>query len=857
MDLDVLEGLPPAERKRAEAELLALEAAFKANPLLGYQPHAKQVLFHSPPWVSHRLFAGGNRCLAEGTLVRMADGSARPIERVRVGDLVLGATEAGSCRPVRVLEAWSNGPKMCYRFRFGKRGTQEDLVATADHRVSAFHEKGHRALLPLGVMGDLSRSRWSIQRATGQSDFLEGSFEPYALLYGLLLGDGCTVNGRVSFACDDAEVLALAEQQCELFGVQMRRNPANPIQYYLSAGKAGGKPNELSRHLHDRGMACYAHEKRLPDTSDWNHESVGQMLAGLLVTDGSVWKASEGWRLGFTSVSRGLVEDVKRELERRFGVYGSTLLTQDRTKHGKKRIEYSLTIGNYQSLQRLAFSLPAVAKLKKLRRALCDWDGKQSDASRLRYRGRDEVGVMPTYDLHVDHPSHLFVLANGMIVHNSGKTTAGVVDSIIQAVDDEFVPDHLKMFRRWEPPFFCRFVTPDLGHTLHGVLLEKIRALCPAAQLRGGSFDRAWDKVLRILSFRNGSWFQFMSGDQDRDKFGGAALHRVVFDEEPPKAIRDECLWRLVDYEGEEMFLMTPFEGMDWLYEEVYEPWERGELEDGKVVVVDIDENPHMTEKGKQMALAGLTREQRMARKSGIFVNFAGLIYPEFNWERHVIPTPAREAAVPSGAEVFCGIDPGWRHMAAVIYCFLDFDDRLVVFDEIALKQSTVRQVCEEIKRRNRYWGVQPRWYVIDPASRNKNGQTGRSDQQEFSDNGIVAIPGQNAVTAGINRVKERLQADPPKLQVMTHCTELRGELKRYRWVKAGRGENEAKEEVVKKDDHLADCVRYVCAQRPLTPDRARREMSMTMKDRLLRADLARLGRRRPVDHPSGSGFFA
>lgn len=441
--------------------------------------------------------------------------------------------------------------------------------------------------------------------------------------------------------------------------------------------------------------------------------------------------------------------------------------------------------------------------------------------------------------------------------NRSGKTTAVVADSIIQAVDAEFVPDHLQAYRRWEPPFYCRFVTPDLGHTLHGVLLEKIRSLCPAEQLRGGSFDRAWDKVLRILSFQNGSWFQFMSGDQDRDKFGGAALHRVVFDEEPPKAIRDECLWRLVDYEGEEMFALTPFSGMSWLYDEIYEPWERGQLEDGRVVVVDIDENPHMSEKGKQMALAGATAEERQARKSGRFVNFAGLIYPEFSKDRHVLPTPAREDAIPPGAEVFCGIDPGWRHMAAVVYCYLDFEDCLVVFDEIALKQSTVRRVCDEIRKRNKYWGVQPRQYVIDPASRNKSGQTGRSDAQEFADNGIYTIPGQNAVTAGINRVKERLQAEPAKLMVFAHCTELRGEFKRYRWVKQGRGEGESKEEPVKIHDHLADALRYVCMQRPLTPFAARREMSMTMKQRLLRADLARLRRPRQVAHDSGPGIFA
>ena len=37
--------------------------------------------------------------------------------------------------------------------------------------------------------------------------------------------------------------------------------------------------------------------------------------------------------------------------------------------------------------------------------------------------------------------------------NRSGKTTATHVDTIIQAIDREAVPDHLKPYKRWEPPF--------------------------------------------------------------------------------------------------------------------------------------------------------------------------------------------------------------------------------------------------------------------------------------------------------------------------------------------------------------------------------------------------------------------
>jgi hypothetical protein len=61
VNLDVLESLTGAARRAADAELLALEQEFKRNPLLGYQPHDKQVEFHSPPFPDLRAFFGGNR----------------------------------------------------------------------------------------------------------------------------------------------------------------------------------------------------------------------------------------------------------------------------------------------------------------------------------------------------------------------------------------------------------------------------------------------------------------------------------------------------------------------------------------------------------------------------------------------------------------------------------------------------------------------------------------------------------------------------------------------------------------------------------------------------------------------------
>src|SRR5258708_6702721 len=61
LDPEQLAKLSDADRDRVALELKSVEAALKANPLLGYEPHVRQVAFHRPPFPPLRAFFGGNR----------------------------------------------------------------------------------------------------------------------------------------------------------------------------------------------------------------------------------------------------------------------------------------------------------------------------------------------------------------------------------------------------------------------------------------------------------------------------------------------------------------------------------------------------------------------------------------------------------------------------------------------------------------------------------------------------------------------------------------------------------------------------------------------------------------------------
>ena len=427
--------------------------------------------------------------------------------------------------------------------------------------------------------------------------------------------------------------------------------------------------------------------------------------------------------------------------------------------------------------------------------------------------------------------------------NQAGKTTAGVIDDLIQALPKEALPDHLHAYKRWDPPFRGRVITKDLSHTLYAVL-DTIRKWVPKAELYKGSFDRAYDKQSRILRFECGSYIDFLSNEMDVDKFGGVVREQIHYDEEPRQDIRTESRIRVISTGGGELFTMTPLLGMTWVFDEIYERREDPEI---TVVTADMDDNPVLSEENKTAVLAGLSTEERQARKEGKFVSFHGLVYPEFSRAKHLIPAESP----PEGSEVYVGIDPGIRHNTGVVWAYLDAEDRMVVFDEIAEAGQTAKQICDLIHLKNEGHGIKPRWYVIDPSARNKNHVTGRSQQLEYSDHGIHAFAGQNAIMAGINRVKERLQRNA--LLITADCPALVKEMTRYRWSKPGRSENAPKDAPVDKDNDLIAALRYLCMARPRVPDQSSEAQPSSWMERAIAEDL----KPKVPQSPAGSGIYA
>lgn len=414
--------------------------------------------------------------------------------------------------------------------------------------------------------------------------------------------------------------------------------------------------------------------------------------------------------------------------------------------------------------------------------------------------------------------------------NQAGKTEVGVADDVIQCVDRSCLPEHLQRFKFWEPPFLCRVVTMDLGASLYDVVLPKFRKLVPVDQLAtpGGastdSFDAAFDKTLRVLHFRNGSRVQFMSAEQDRSKHQGATLDRVHFDEEPPPpngfAIYEESRMRVAARAGQLMFTMTPLvgAGMTWTYDEIFQ--RRGDP-DVSTVNWGMRDNPYLP-RGiiVQQELRIPSEKMRRARIDGDFVAFRGRVFEEFDEARHVVP-PVKPGDL-RGMDVIVGYDPGIRR-AGVVWCAFDRDNSMLVFDELYPENESVESIFERVTARNRFWGVTPDFYVIDPAMRIRDMSTAQeSVQSTLIRLGFPVIPGQNDRDAGINQIKRRLESDA--LRVSSSCVSWLRECDRY-LVAADEETAEGKPKTGKGHsfatlgpDHLMDPTRYVAMSRVWGP---------------------------------------
>ena len=155
--------------------------------------------------------------------------------------------------------------------------------------------------------------------------------------------------------------------------------------------------------------------------------------------------------------------------------------------------------------------------------------------------------------------------------NRTGKTECGAVETVYLARGIHPYRENKKDISCWVVSL-SRQVQRDVAQ--EKILKYLRKSWIEKIVMQEGRQDSPESGVIDFILVRNVfgglSKIGFRSCDQGREKFQGASLDFVWFDEEPPFDIYRECQMRIIDRKGEIFGTMTPLKGLTWVYSEIY-----------------------------------------------------------------------------------------------------------------------------------------------------------------------------------------------------------------------------------------------------------------------------------------------
>lgn len=282
---------------------------------------------------------------------------------------------------------------------------------------------------------------------------------------------------------------------------------------------------------------------------------------------------------------------------------------------------------------------------------------------------------------------------------------------------------------------------------------------------------------------------------ENPDRLRGASIDCVLMDEAAfmVKEAFTVLLGRILDSQGLMLITTTP-KGMNWLYEDVYQRRDQ----DSRIAVVHgtTSDNPYLDTTDVEH-LRGQYSVQLARQELGAeFVSFEGLVYPHFDFKRHVVKPIAR---YPDKAQFLCAIDAGYKDPFVCLW-LMKWEGRYYVVDEYYHTMRTMQTHAEAIKghflagRVNKYW--------MDPSA--------AQESAELANYKIITYPAQNEILAGINSVARMIETD--RLFIAQHCVNTLKEMAAYQYPDRKSTNGPAKNTNDKPLDsmnHAMDALRY------------------------------------------------
>ena len=386
--------------------------------------------------------------------------------------------------------------------------------------------------------------------------------------------------------------------------------------------------------------------------------------------------------------------------------------------------------------------------------------------------------------------------------------------------------------KKWlkDPPIAARCVAVDFANAVEKALGPEYVKWATKSELKKIEYE---NEKKRKITWKNKSYVEFMSHDQDLDTHGMVARDIVHFDEEAPYEYWIEGNMRVISTNGRLLYGATAVEGVSWSDEEIFKKGENGH-KDFFFIEMSTYENPTITQ-AMINKIKGVCRTETdiNIRIYGKRVRRGGSVYPmakdEYPWIIPPFTLPKKEGIL------ILAIDVHPKVEQACLWTWVDFTGKIEVeegqtFDLIdglpnfyecaeLFVDCNMPELAHRIKEKEKEIGRKHDFCLLDPSAwvEDQTKVVSQSAADQLADNGIYAEKGSKDLMGGILKVKEVLSIEDfvnnvtlehPRLMTFEHNKRTRWERLNYHYPKpAGKRAEDMpiKQKPVDRDDHMME----------------------------------------------------
>ena len=744
--------------------------------------------------------SGSNRCLAEGTLVATPSGP-KPIESLRPGDTVYGP----DAKPIRVLEVFGNGIRPCKRLVNRK----QTLAICTEGHVFVTRRRGRR---PNGrhdpvMQKPVSRfSKLTSVRRVEVEAPLGHVFEPHAYAIGAMLGDGCkhsTVRSKRMLISSENSIIPDRVAAC--VGGEAKKQSGNNYTYALDSD---------GMNYYDEWMrGLKAHEKRcdLDVVKTWDRQSLLALVAGLLDTDGSVHKRRDcdslcvRWEMQCREAIETIVYAAMALWQVDLSVYVS-----DREKYVNGPTYAIGTSSPHHANRMLRELSPFIATPRKKWRAEYETHGSSRYNPDWLGVRVEEHGYEATYDIHVDHPENLYLLANGVVTHNSGKSfIAGTLYA--EYLRDQAPPDSLHLCvttnQKLSPRHQQKMLWDNIPHRMFDTKWAGMKngfgSRSPLVVIDERTPENPDGRNVQVIFATQSEY------EQDMNSFEGLSCETVWIDETVSEELLGACTARVANSDDGRI-LVSSIPNAEWYWSRVHNaaPEDRVWFE-----LFEWFDNPSMDQQKWDHFCRGIPPHERDVRLKGVPAMAGSLVYVEFRDDIHVV----EPADIPSDLVHYAGLDVGMDHPTVWLMVGVDKDGRYWVTQEYVSRNTPVEDDARAIQAILGDRKLNHPSY-IDPAAFQVTKANQVSVAQQYQMHGLPTMRSRMTSQVGemaqVHEIKELLAHE--ELFVSTNCPQLIREFHLWKYKRDRQNKALSKDGFEDKNNDALDALRYCLTMRPM-----------------------------------------